>query len=291
MTTEHAATSEPVGLSTTPDKLPRMAPPHSHKFRVALAMLSGIALGAIVIAIVMVAKNNSASAPKAGHWSAWAPSDGGSQGVIEIAGHVGPSYKLTPSKPLNVVTPISISQTDSSGTTTGSGPLVVVNTGGKVVTSQSLELLSGKTVAYNICGLAATGKCELPGRASTNRMLLMRREALELALYTFKYISDSQNVIAVLPPGHTTTKASTGKASTPVTVSVLFVRKELQPLLDVPLPKSLQEAPPTMSELPAWAQSDEANLVNEVTGQGLFTSQVETQQTGGSLLVLSPVTS
>lgn len=290
MTTDHATAGEPVALSTKPEKLAREALPHSQKFRVALAMLSGIAVGAVVIAIVILANSNSASAVKAGPWSAWVPSDGGSQGAVEIAGHVAPSYELTSSKPLNAVTPMSLTQTSSSGTTTGSGPRIVVNTGGKVITSSSLELLSGDTVAYDICGLAATGRCELPGTPSTDRMLLMKREALELALYTFKYISDSQNVLAVLPPGHPTTTGSTGKSSATVTESVLFSRKEVQPLLDLPLSRSLQEYPPTMADLPSWSQSTEANLVDEVTGRGLFTSQVESQQTGGRLLVLSPVT-
>jgi hypothetical protein len=291
MTTEHATAGEPVALSSEHAKLPREAAPHRQKFRVALAMLSGIALVAIVIAIVVVANSNSASAPKAGHWSAWAPTDSGTKGALEIAGHIGPSYKLTSSKQLNAVTPLPVTQMSSSGTTTGSGPLIVVNTGGKVITSSSLELLNGNTVAYNICGLAATRKCELPGTPSTDRMLLMRREALELALYTFKYVGDSQNVLVVLPPAHSTTKSSTGKSSPPVTDSVLFSRKELQPMLNLPLSESLQTDPPTVPDLPSWSQTDEATLVGEFTQHGIFTSQVEAQQTGGRLLVLSPVTS
>src|ERR1700743_2387440 len=115
MTTEHATAGEPVSLTTTPDKLPREAPPHSQKFRVALAMLSGIGLAAIVIAVVVLANSNSASAPKAGQWSAWAPSDSDSKGVVEIAGHVGPSYKLTSSQTLNAVTPLPLTQMSSSG--------------------------------------------------------------------------------------------------------------------------------------------------------------------------------
>jgi hypothetical protein len=46
-----------------------------------------------------------------------------------------------------------------------------------------------------------------------------------------------------------------------------------------------------MADLPSWSQTNEANLVDEITGHGLFTSQMESQQTGGRLLVLSPVTS
>ncbi len=170
---------------------------------------------------------------------------------------------------------------------------VVVNTNPSSKT-QSLSLLNGKTVAYNICGLGPKN-CELAGKPSTTRMLLMRREALELALYTFKYIPDSENVLAVLPPGKptasTTSSSSTGStaAGRRVTVSVLFVRKELQPWLDVPLGKTLQTYPPEVSELPLWKQSGEAALVDQITANGLFTSQVESQQEGGNLLVLNPL--
>jgi hypothetical protein len=283
MTTDNATAGQ-VGLTTTPDKLPREAPPHSRKFRAALATLAGIAVGAIAVAVVFIANDNSASAPKAGHWSSWAPSSSGSAAVKEIVSHVAPLYKLNSSHLLDVVTPLNVSQATSSGTVTGNGLTVVVNTGGS--SSQSLELLTGNTVVYTICGLGSAGTCELPGKATTTRMLLMRREALELALYTFKYDSGSQNVVAVLPPGHTT-----GSTIKPVTVSVLFVRKELQPQLDEPLSKSLEENPPSTTQLPAWSQTSEAALVGEITGRGLFASQVETQQTVGKLLVLSPITS
>ena len=286
MTTEHATAGEPVGLATKHDTLPREAPPHSRKFRVALATLIGIAVGAIAVAIVVLVNSNGASAAKAGHWSAWAPSTDGSQGVTEIASHIGPLYKLNPSTPLDVVKPLSVSQTTSSGTTSGAGVTVVVDAGGKIA-NQSLELLNGKTVAYSICGSSAAADCTLPGTASASRLLLMRREALELALYTFKYIGDSQNVVAVLPPAHTTTGAN---AKT-LNIAVLFVRKELQPLLDRPLAEDLTAQPPSTTALASWSQSDEAALVNEVTEHWLFTSQIESDQTVGKLLILNPITS
>jgi hypothetical protein len=287
MTTDDTTAPEPVSLTTSHKHLPREALPHSQKFRVALAGLSGIAAAAIVIAVVVLANSNSSSAAKAGHWSSWAPSDSTSNGIKQIAGHVAAGYRQSTLDQLDEVTPLPTSQINSSGTTTGSGPLVVVNTGGKIITSSSLELLNGTTVAYDICGRAATGKCELAGKPSANRLMLMRREALELALYTFKYIGDSQNVLAVLPPGRSTTKGASGA---PVTVSVLFARKELQPELDAPLSKSLQTPPPPMSELSTWSQTEEADLVDEITGRGLFSSQLESQQEGGKLLILSPLT-
>jgi hypothetical protein len=287
VTTDHTTATEPVSLSTTHKHLPREATPHSQKFRLALAALGGIAVAAVVIAVVVLANANSPSAAKAGHWSSWAPSDDGITGITQIASHVAAGYRQGKSNRLDVATPLPVSEINSSGTLTGSGPLVVLNTGGKVITGSSLELLNGTTVAYNICGLATTAKCELAGRPSANRLMLLRREALELALYTFKYIGNSQNVVAVLPAVHATTKSA---SVAPATVSVLFARKELQPELDAPLSRSLQTPPPTVPELAAWVQTAEAELVNGLTKPGLFSAQVESDQEVGKLLVLSPLT-
>jgi hypothetical protein len=288
-TTEHATTGEHVVLSTAPETLRREPPPHAQKFRVALAMLCGIAIGAIAIAIAVIAHGNGSTTTAAqGQWSAWAPSSDGTTGVSQIADQIAPYYRISASKQLDVVTPISVAQATAAGTTTGSGLTVAVNTGTSSKDA-SLALLSGKTIAYNICGLGA-GKCQLAGTASTSRMLLMRREALELALYTFKYISGSENVIAVLPPGHTATTSGASKSSSAaVTVAVLFVRKELQPWLSMPLARTLQTYPPDVPELTAWSQSEEAGLVDQITARGLFSSQFESQQEGGNLLVLSPL--
>jgi hypothetical protein len=294
MSTENA-TGEHTAVSTAPDKLQRDSLPHAHKFRLALGVLVGIAICAIVIAVAVGAQgSNSGGAAAPGHWSSWAPSTDGSQGVTEIADHTAPYYRISASQQLDAIAPISVSDVTAAGTTTGKGLAVVVNTSpsGK---SQSLSLLSGKTVAYNICGLGPKN-CELAGKPSTDRVLLLRREALELALYTFKYIGDSQNVLVVLPPAKTTasgTSSQPGSATitpgTKVTVSVLFLRKELQSWLNVPLSKTLQTFPPVVAELPLWSKTQEAGLVDQITENGLFSSRVESLQVGGSALVLNPL--
>ncbi len=73
-----------------------------------------------------------------------------------------PSYELTLGQATQCGHTDVAHADESSGTTTGSGPTVVVNTGGKVDHEQlALELLSGETVAYNICGLGrrASASC------------------------------------------------------------------------------------------------------------------------------------
>lgn len=289
MSTENPASEHsPIGgshpaVSSGAQELPHVRSPHAPKFRAVLGVLVVIAAVAVAVAVV-VASSGSSRAPTVGtaNWSSWSPDSSGSTGVSEIAQHIAPYYRVSAAEQLDEITPIQLSQTTAAGTTTGSGLTVAVNEGtGK---SPSLGLLNGKTVAYDICGLGAKD-CELAGTASTDRMLLLRREGLELALYTLEYISGSQNVVVVLPPGHTVTSGGTGEKG--VTVALLFDRKELQPLLDVKLSNTLQEYPPDLSELSLWSKTEEAGLVDQITAHGLFSSQVETLQVGGSALVLT----
>jgi hypothetical protein len=201
---------------------------------------------------------------------------------------------------MDVVTLISLANPNAVTTTTGSGLTVAV--ANENASSQgSLSLLGGKTIAYNVCGIAGSD-CGLGGTPTSGRLLLLRREALELALYTFKYVKGTDNVIVVLPPGHTQTvttsplspkppssNAASAAKTTPVTVAVLFLRSELQPWLNAPLSETLTQYPPLVSQLPTWAKTQEAGLVDQITERGLFAERIESQQAGGNLLVLNPL--
>ena len=292
MTTDNPASNQHRQIGASPeqagaayDTLPHTPVPHAHKFRVAVGALIGIAVAALAIAVVVATRSsNSRTLAGDAHWSSWAPDTGGSIGVSEIAQHVAPYYRLSAADQLDLVTPVSVAQETAAGTTTGSGPLVVLNrSAGK---GQSLALLGGKTVAYNLCGIG-TRNCELGGTPSIARLLLLRREALELALYTFRYIGDARNVIAVLPPAHPPKSTGVSSSSSPVPVVVVFLRGELQPWLNVPLSRTLQQYPLAVAELHLWRQTAEAGFVDQVTAHSLFSAQIEASQLGGNLLVLN----
>jgi len=86
---------------------------------------------------------------------------------------------------------------------------------------------AGKAIMYILCG--AGSDCALPLEASsTAHDRLVRREALELALYTMRY-NDVDPVAVLLPPDP---QGNPGDA-------VLFRRDELKSLLDKPLSQSL----------------------------------------------------
>jgi hypothetical protein len=86
---------------------------------------------------------------------------------------------------------------------------------------------AGKAIMYILCGSGS--ECALPLEASsTAHERLIRREALELALYTMRY-NEVDPVAVLLPPDP---QGNPGHA-------VLFRRNELESLLDKPLSQSL----------------------------------------------------
>lgn len=265
------------------------APPHAEKFRLVLAGLIGIAVGALAIAAaVLVAHDNNGSSSRAAaatstlQWSSWKPAASGNTGAEEIADYIAPFYRLSAAEQLALITPINVTELNAStGAFTGDGLTVALNTasGG----TDDLRPLEGETVAYDLCGQGTTN-CSVSGTPSTARELLLRREALELALYTFEYLPRSENVAVVLPPGRTT-----GKDAKSITVAVLFLRSELASMLAEPVNDTLEAYPPDVAELGGWKKTQEAALVDTITSRSLFRSSVESEQDGGNLLVLNPL--
>jgi hypothetical protein len=254
----------------------------------------GLAIGAVAVAIA-IASNSSSSGP-AQPWSAWRPPDNGVQGAQEIADHIAPFYRISGTAQLAVVTVVNLGNPNNINPTTGvpQGLQVAVR---PEAASSAVSLLGGNTIAYNLCGIDSTNCSIGVGSPSALRLLLLRREALELALYTFKYISGTQNVVAILPPGYTETGCAGGNlCSTPhakptihhETIALLFVNQELQYWLKRPLSDTFpEEFPPSVPELPLWSQTSEAGLVEQITARGMFSEQLVNTQDGSHLIELT----
>jgi hypothetical protein len=260
-----------------------VASPHSHKFLAVTATLLGVAIGAVGVAIA-IALTSSNPGPQAA-WASWSPPDSGVAGERDIANEVAPFYRASPATQLVVVTVQNVSSNSTGGTQIAF----------RDPTTGSLSALSGNSAVYNLCGLGPN--CAIAtGSASAARLLLLRREALELALYTFRYIGGVDNVVAILPPGKTMSTASLtpkppspGKTetTTSLNVAVVFQRQGLQHFVARPLRMTLPETlPPTVSEMPG---APEAELVSVITGQSLFRQQVVQAQDGSNVIVLDPL--
>jgi hypothetical protein len=258
---------------------------HLGRFRWATAALFALAIASLVVAVVL-SGTTTRNAGGGSTWSAFRPPDGGLAGAQEIADYIAPYYRATPADQLAIVTVVNLNNP--------ANPLqVVVPSSGS--TGSLLPLPAGSTIVYNLCGVGGSNCSIGVGKPSSARLLLLKREALELALYAFRYISGTQTVVAILPPGHTAlgctgicAKPQAKPVIKPVDLALAFDRSELQPYLAQPLRTTLpEEIPPSVEQMPT---APEAPLVSVITAHGLFSEKTQQGQDGSTVVALSPMT-
>jgi hypothetical protein len=124
------------------------------------------------------------------------------------------------------------------------------------------------TMMYVFCGPAAA--CALPERGEDLTPLL-RRQSLELALYTFKYWPDVNSVVALLPPTEDQKPA------------FLFRRKDLREQLSRPLQSTL----PKSDEITTTSMTEgELATVEALTEDKIFLSSFQQTANGQTILLL-----
>jgi hypothetical protein len=236
----------------------------SPRFQFLTGALVAVGLAALAgIAILIIGPSTTTPAPP---WSPWKPASSGIQGASEIAGHVAPEYRDHGRQLVNV---------DANDMSFKGVPLTVA-----LKTSAAdggdIQIHDEKGVLFQLCGLGPS--CAIDqGKASTNRGFLLRREGLELALYTFRYIKDIKQVVVLIPPAK-------GNAQT---VALYFRRDQVENELARPLTSSLVPKAPTVSDVTG---SPDAALVQQTTQKPyLFTLNGSGFNNGG-FLVLEPYT-
>jgi hypothetical protein len=258
----------PAPLSLASDGSPPPPPPeppvivsrHAPRFRLVLGALIGVAIGAVAATLVLAAGQGPAADTR---WSAWHPkSTTVKDGAQQIADHVAPTYRQTDGDQLVGVTggPLKVGQLDLPVR------IAVADTG-----ARKIGIVRGTSALYTLCGLGS--RCAINrGKPSAARFLLLRREALELALYSFRYLDGVNSVVALMPP------APGQKPQN----AVFFQRKGFKPALDRPLPQTLPSPPPTVSGL----DTAQGTFVNQVTNPGVFCYSFQQGQDLGAFLVL-----
>ena len=260
-------------MSETPEPAQPQREQHSG-FGPRFAFMYG-ALGAILVAaivgVVIVARQPGAPKPPA--WSTWMPQAGSSSKVTaEIAQHVAGQYKL-----------------DSSGdqlvAVVPSDPELTRNTKVRSVSTIAIRVSSSSqnfsriiatkgNVQMQFCGLGS--ECAITrGEPSSARERLVRREALEVALYTFKYAPSVSAVIAYMPP-------PPGQA--PSTLLYLE-RSNLSHQLKQPLSKTL---PLTTPPLPSQPDPKESATIDKLTLPVEYGFGYQALPNGTEALILTP---
>jgi len=260
------------------------------RFGFLMGLLAGCAVAAAVLLVVLLGSDTSPKKSAGGtaaedglaaNWSPWHPEAtdaiGGSQ---EIADKLGGTYKDAKEKSLTRV----------------KGGLIALNTVPIQVAvpaaGDRFQVVPGLGVQYTLGGFGRDGRLE--GTApSEKRRRLLRREALELSLYSFRYLPDVQMVVALLPPApkaeqvHIDPQARTAKGkkakAEPFQRQALFWRRnELRRQLETPLATTLALKAPKIDSL----AKPEAKRIDDLTLEHLYTYEHIQQQDGSIYLKL-----
>jgi hypothetical protein len=113
------------------------------------------------------------------------------------------------------------------------------------------------------------------------RHRLLRREALELALYSFRYLDDVTMVAVMLPPRTGPAEASTdGQQSR----TIFFRPGDLLARLEVPLSRTLAPTPPRPKQVTPQVSAK----IDSLALRNLFLASIQPLDSNLSYLVLSP---
>ena len=243
-------------------------------FYVLLAIVAGAGVGTL---LVLVGRGSPAPAPA---WSAWEPTGSAERRAAQIGDHVGGQYRLPSGNSLVEVTyagPPTVTGPDGSTFQVRAISVRPDTTGGRAETDDIDTLPASGTVMYTLCGLGQA--CSIPeGKPTNARGQLLRREALELALYSFTFLDGIDSTLVLMPP------RADGQQATAVFVE----RGDVAAALDRPLSDTLT-APltPGVGEI----EVDEQRAIDRATRSRLYEYSYLQAQDGSPIMVLSPALS
>jgi hypothetical protein len=253
-------------LTSGPAVQPKTSKQQRKRFLVVYGLL-GLVLGAAVAGLVILLVKPGQSPETV--WSSWKPEGDESTLTQEIADHVARSYLLPSGQQLVGVqaAPLRIQDVPIGAIAIRRAPPA----GSVQIPVDIFE--STDSVVYIMCGFGES--CSIPeGTPSPERLRLLRREALELALYTFHYVDDKDSVVAFLPPA----------PGDEATLALFFRRGEFEPELDKPLRLTLPAATPP---LPEQIAPGEVATIDRLTVATMFRYEFQQLQDGTAVLVLN----
>jgi hypothetical protein len=264
------AADEPPDPTPADTPEPPQPSPYRARFGFVFGALAGVALCAAALAVALGSTTSDDDPRLAPNWSAWKPgSTDMLAGAQDIAQHVGPTYKRDDGDQL---VGVQSGELAYQGVPMG---VAVQPQGGEI------ELLDGDGIMYVLNGLGENGA--LTGTPTKARGRLLRREALELVMYSFRYLPDATMVAVLLPP----VKQEGAKAGdAPKLQAMLFRPGDLLPQLQVPLGETLKAKAPRPSTMTA----QESTRVDSLTLSNLFIAQFQRAADGNPYLVLTEPT-
>jgi hypothetical protein len=276
-----AAGVEPVVARPAPGRAERArASGYFLRFSLAYALLTLVAVAGVGMLVVVLTRPGGVRAPE---WSKFEPTGSPIARVRQIATQVSSEYRAANGRKLVTVLPGPLQatrflQTDS-GPVSVEVPISALAVQPDVSTGKHEEgdyttFSADSTVAYQMCGFGSSEQnCGIAaGKPSVRRGRLLRREALELALYTLKSVPGTDAVLTYLPP----------PANQAPPTSVLVARKDVQQNLDHPLARTLTPEKKVVlgQKLPDGAR------VDKLTISRLFTYDYQTLPGDGTAILV-----
>ena len=283
--------AEDVTLRAGPEQLPAPATPtfvepartrserarrSSYRFRFgAVYVLLAVALGVAIGAFTVLVTQSEPAEPAP--WSAWRPDGRENQYPDAIAEHVGAAYRLPSGRQL-----VGVLAGPAEVRNLPIRAALIQHTSSNPTLEDDVQVVEiGSSVMYTFCGVG--DNCSIAeGEATPERFQLLRREALELALYTFTYVDGVDSVIALLP-------VELGDPATEEddSASAVFLRRDdLAAALDKPLRETLGAEPPVAGSLLA---PGEGAVVDRLTSRRHYLYDLEPTQDLGAILRLEPL--
>lgn len=206
-------------------------------------------------------------------WSDWRPEGSNEASAKQIAHRVAAGYRLPSGNQLAIalVGPPEVQDVPVRAIA------VRPDTSRGQAEEDDIDIVdSRRSIMYVLCGLGEN--CSIPDEeASPERQQLLRREALELSLYTFKYLDGVESVVVFLPPRPDNTAGS----------SVFLEKDDVADELRRPLNRTLLRAqPPELGEI----DTIELGHIDRLTAPRTFRYEFQQAQEGSAILVLSPPT-
>ena len=250
------------------------------RFSLVYALLAAVAAASLVVLVVVLTRPDAAKAQK---WSKFEPTGSPIAKVRQIATQVSSEYKLPTGRKLLTVVASPLQTTRFLQSASGQQvsvevPISTVAVEADASTGKHEEgdftaFDGGSTVAYQMCGFGSTlQNCGIVSELTANRGQLLRREALELSLYTLKYVAGTNAVLTYLP-----SPAGTQTPDTAVFVS----RKDVARILDQPLTRTLTPAKQFLGGTP-----DEGAQVDKLTLPRLYTYDYQTLPGDGTAILV-----
>jgi hypothetical protein len=238
---------------------------YAPRFHFITGALLAIGLAAIagIVAVILIPGTGKDPGPQ---WSTWTPDQAGTAGAQQIAEHVAHSYKLPDGRQL---VDVSVTGLEIEGVPLAVALREAPAQGGDI------RVFDDGGLIYRLCGLGPD--CAISsGKPSAKRHLLLRREALELALYSFRYIDGVNQIVVFMPP----------RLGEKPSQALFFREGDVSQELDRPLTASLSPRVPSIRTVTV---SPDAPLVNQLTTPKIFKfslTQANTDNKG--FIVLDP---